>query len=97
MDLIMVFYLLLFFVAFLYASVGHGGASGYLALMALFNIAPDVMKPTALLLNLFVAGTVFHPVLQGKAFYMEDFFAPRPGLRTDGFFGRVGYDRCRGI
>ncbi len=54
-----VFYILLFFVAFLYASVGHGGASGYLALMALFSMAPDVMKPTALMLNLFVSLTAF--------------------------------------
>lgn len=55
----LVFYLLLFLVAFLYASVGHGGASGYLALMAIFSITPDVMKPTALLLNLFVSLTAF--------------------------------------
>lgn len=47
-------------VAFLYASVGHGGASGYLALMALFSMAPETMKPTALLLNLFVAGIAFY-------------------------------------
>jgi uncharacterized protein len=53
------FYSLLFLVAFLYASVGHGGASGYLALMGLFEFAPEVMKPTALLLNLFVASTSF--------------------------------------
>jgi len=46
-------------VAFLYASVGHGGASGYLALMALFSFAPETMKPTALLLNLVVAGISF--------------------------------------
>jgi uncharacterized protein len=37
MEMVIVFYLLLFLVAFLYASVGHGGASGYLALMAVFN------------------------------------------------------------
>ncbi|MDO6758832.1 sulfite exporter TauE/SafE family protein [Tamlana sp. 2_MG-2023] len=47
-------------VSFLYASVGHGGASGYLALMALFSFAPESMKPTALLLNLFVAGISFY-------------------------------------
>jgi len=47
-------------VAFLYASIGHGGASGYLALMALFSFAPEYMKPTALLLNLFVAGIAFY-------------------------------------
>jgi uncharacterized membrane protein YfcA len=46
--------------SFLYASVGHGGASGYLALMALFSFAPEAMKPTALLLNLFVAGIAFY-------------------------------------
>jgi uncharacterized membrane protein YfcA len=42
--------------AALYSSVGHGGASAYLAAMALFSVAPDVMKPTALALNLLVAG-----------------------------------------
>lgn len=47
-------------VSFLYSSVGHGGASGYLALMALFSFAPETMKPTALLLNLFVAGISFY-------------------------------------
>jgi uncharacterized membrane protein YfcA len=39
----------------LYSSVGHGGASGYLAAMALFGLAPGVMRPTALVLNLLVA------------------------------------------
>jgi len=48
--------LLIFIAALLYSTVGHGGASGYLAAMALFNLAPAVMKPTALVLNLFVAG-----------------------------------------
>lgn len=43
-------------VAFLYATVGQAGASGYLAAMGLFAIAPEVMKPTALALNLLVAG-----------------------------------------
>jgi uncharacterized protein len=48
---------LLFFIgAALYASVGHGGASSYLAVMALFSLPPDVMKPTALALNILVAG-----------------------------------------
>jgi uncharacterized membrane protein YfcA len=42
--------------AALYASVGHGGASAYLGLMALFAVAPEVMRPTALALNLVVAG-----------------------------------------
>jgi uncharacterized protein len=47
-------------VAFLYASVGHGGASGYLALMVLFGISPQLMKPSALLLNIFVSGISFY-------------------------------------
>jgi uncharacterized membrane protein YfcA len=41
--------------AALYSSVGHGGASAYLAIMALFSVAPDTMRPTALALNLVVA------------------------------------------
>ena len=53
------FYVLLLLVSFLYASVGHGGASGYLALMACFSFAPDVMRPTALVLNLFVSAIAF--------------------------------------
>lgn len=42
--------------AALYSSVGHGGASAYLAIMALFAVAPETMRPTALALNLIVAG-----------------------------------------
>jgi len=57
---IWLFLLILPLISFLYASVGHGGASGYLALMALFSFAPEVMKPTALLLNLFVAAIAFY-------------------------------------
>lgn len=45
----------LFLVALLYSSVGHGGASGYLAVMAFLAVAPEVSRPTALLLNVFVA------------------------------------------
>lgn len=55
MTLSLSFFLLLFIIAFLYSSVGHGGASGYLALMAIFSFDPNFMKPTALLLNLFVS------------------------------------------
>jgi uncharacterized membrane protein YfcA len=47
--------ILFFVVAALYASVGHGGASSYLAVMGLFSFAPSVMKPTALALNILVA------------------------------------------
>ena len=47
--------LLIFLAATLYASVGHAGASGYLAAMALFGMAPLEMKPAALTLNILVA------------------------------------------
>lgn len=49
------FYIILPLIAFFYASVGHGGASGYLALMALYSFSPDTMKPIALILNIVVA------------------------------------------
>jgi uncharacterized protein len=42
-------------VAVLYSSVGHGGASGYLAVMALLWVDPSITKPTAFILNVFVA------------------------------------------
>ncbi len=74
MDIQYIFYLLLFVVAFLYASVGHGGASGYLALMAIFGIAPDVMKPTALMLNLFVSLTAFIQYYRGGHFKWNIFW-----------------------
>ena len=44
--------------AVLYGMVGHGGASAYLAAMGLVGLAPEVMKPTALTLNILVAGIV---------------------------------------
>jgi uncharacterized membrane protein YfcA len=51
--------LLFFVVAFLYSAVGHGGASGYLALMSIWHLAPEHMKPVALILNLLVSGVAF--------------------------------------
>ena len=57
MDFILISILVM---AFLYASVGHGGASGYHAIMALFAIESILMKSTALTLNIFVAGISFY-------------------------------------
>jgi uncharacterized membrane protein YfcA len=51
--------LLIGIMAFLYASVGHGGASGYLALMAIFGTSPALMKSSALILNVFVSLVAF--------------------------------------
>jgi uncharacterized membrane protein YfcA len=55
----MLLLLALFFVGLIYASAGHGGASGYIVTMTLLGIAPAVIKPTALLLNLFVSSVAF--------------------------------------
>ncbi len=68
---IWLFLIILPIVAYLYASVGHGGASGYLALMAIFSFAPETMKPTALLLNVFVAG------IASYHYYKAGFFNKR--------------------
>ena len=48
--------LLMGLAAALYSTVGHGGASAYLAIMSLFAVTPEAMRPTALALNLVVAG-----------------------------------------
>lgn len=45
----------IFVAALLYSSVGHGGASGYLAAMALVGLSPEVMRPSALALNILVS------------------------------------------
>ncbi len=50
---------LIFFVALVYSSVGHGGASGYLAVLAFFTFPHEQMAASALVLNLFVAGVAF--------------------------------------
>ena len=73
MSLTLLFLILLFAVAFLYAAVGHGGASGYLALMALFSMSPEFMKPTALLLNLFVSLSAFILFFKGGHFKWKIF------------------------
>ena len=59
----------IFIVALLYSSVGHGGGSGYLAVMAFFAVAPNVTKPTALALNIFVSS------IATVQFYRRGFFS----------------------
>ncbi len=55
----LLFLSLIAFVAFAYGMVGHGGASGYLALMALAGIPLVVARPSALMINLVVSGIAF--------------------------------------
>jgi hypothetical protein len=71
METPLIFILVLFLVAALYASVGHGGASGYLALMALFGMSAVMMKASALTLNLFVSAISFY------AYYRQGYFRIR--------------------
>ncbi len=71
MDDIILLSVLIFAAGLLYSSVGHAGASGYLAAMALFGLAPDIMKPTALVLNILVA------FIAAAQFYREGYFSWR--------------------
>ena len=66
--------ILLLVVSFLYASVGHGGASGYLALMSLFAFPITFMKPTALVLNILVSGISFYFYYREKKFEWKLFY-----------------------
>jgi uncharacterized membrane protein YfcA len=59
--------------ALLYSSVGHGGASGYLAAMALFGVAPLLMKPTALTLNIVVASIAVFKFYRSGSFSWQLF------------------------
>jgi len=68
MEEIVLYGLAFFVIAFLYAAVGHGGASGYLALMAIFNFNASVIKPTALILNLLVSCIAFISFYKAKHF-----------------------------
>ncbi len=61
----------LMLIAFFYSSVGHGGASGYLALMALFGLAPEAIRSYALVLNLVVSAIAF------ISYYRAGFFRIR--------------------
>ncbi|OGB25216.1 MAG: hypothetical protein A3I66_01140 [Burkholderiales bacterium RIFCSPLOWO2_02_FULL_57_36] len=54
-ELLLVFAAGIFLVAILYSSVGHAGASGYIAIMSLLSLSPAIIKPTALSLNILVA------------------------------------------
>ena len=61
----------LFTIALLYSSIGHGGGSGYLALFAIFGIAPLFMKSTALTLNLFVSAISFFSYYKAGYFRLK--------------------------
>jgi len=66
--------ILIFIAAALYAAVGHAGASGYLAAMALFGLAPAEMKPAALTLNILVASIATVKYVRAGFFSMPLFW-----------------------
>lgn len=70
----MIFLILIFIIAFLYASVGHGGASGYLALMVIFGMSPLVMRSSVLVLNILVSGIAFLMYYTGQHFRIKLFW-----------------------
>jgi len=61
------FFLAIGMIAFLYSSVGHGGASGYLALMAVYGFAPAEMRSSALILNIIVSAVAFISFYSGSS------------------------------
>ncbi|SMO90291.1 hypothetical protein SAMN06265379_11358 [Saccharicrinis carchari] len=71
MEAELLFFVAIFITSILYSSVGHGGASGYLAIMALFAVEPEYMRASALTLNLFVAGISFYYFYKGGYFRLK--------------------------
>lgn len=65
--------ILFFLSALLYSLVGHGGASGYLAMMGLMGVEPSMMKPTALCLNILVSMIAFWRFYSAKNFSWQIF------------------------
>lgn len=73
-DINYIIILSLTIMSFLYSSVGHGGASGYLAIMGLFSISPAIMKPSALVLNILVSCIAFLFYYRARLFKWSLFY-----------------------
>ncbi len=86
-DQLIFLFILIPFISMLFSSVGHGGASGYLALMSLFLLPVIEMKSTALLLNIFVSGIAFYNYYRFKHFNRKLFFSFAVGSIPAAFFG----------
>ena len=68
-------FILFFIIATLYSSIGHAGASGYLAIMALLSFAPESIKPTSLVLNIIVAAIASYRFISQGYFDRKIFLA----------------------
>lgn len=86
-DHLIFLFILIPFISMLFSSVGHGGASGYLALMSLFLFPVIEMKSTALLLNIFVSGIAFYNYYRFKHFNKKLFFSFAIGSIPAAFIG----------
>ena len=78
---------LLFLGAILYTSVGHAGSSVYIAIMSLFGLAATVIKPTALVLNIFVASFTSFKFIRAKLFDLKLFIPLAIGAIPLSFIG----------
>ncbi len=78
---------LIYLVAVLYSSVGHGGASGYLALMGLLGVSPVYMRSSALVLNLFVSSIAFFHFYKAGYFKWKLFYPFAVASAPMAFFG----------
>lgn len=78
---------MIFMAAMLYSSVGHGGASAYLAAMALWGVEPGVMKPSALSLNILVAAIGLMQFARAGAFSWQTFWPFALGSIPAAYFG----------
>lgn len=66
---------LFFIIAFVYSTVGHGGASGYLALMVFLNFVPEQIRPTALVLNILVSAIASMQYYR-NGYFKKELFIP---------------------
>lgn len=75
LSFIITAFVLFFVIATLYSSIGHAGASGYLAIMALLSFAPESIKPTSLILNIIVAAIASYRFISQGYFDKRIFWA----------------------
>ncbi len=87
MDTSVLFFFLLMVIAFLYSSVGHGGASGYLALMAFFSFPTEHMRISVLLLNCIVSLLAFMQYYRNGYFQWKLFYPFALGSVPAAFLG----------
>ena len=78
---------LLFLGAILYTSVGHAGSSVYIAILSLFGLAASVIKPTALVLNIFVSLFTSYRFIKAKLFDLKLFIPLVIGAIPMSFIG----------